>query len=54
MIWHPLLIAVVVGDVLGLLLWLGAAGKAFQKADTSHILHRIEHNILHWLNEHAG
>ena len=32
MIWHPLLIAVVVGDVLGLLLWLGAAGTAFQIA----------------------
>ena len=30
MIWHPLLIAVVVGDALGLLLWLGAAGTAFQ------------------------
>ena len=30
MIWHPLLIAVVVGDVLSLLLWLGAAGTAFQ------------------------
>ena len=32
MIWHPLLIAVVVGDVLSLLLWLGAAGTAFQIA----------------------
>ena len=32
MIWHPLLIAVVVGDVLGLLLWLGTAGTAFQIA----------------------
>jgi hypothetical protein len=30
MIWHPLLIAVVVGDLLSLLLWLGAAGTAFQ------------------------
>ncbi|MGD9324690.1 MAG: hypothetical protein PVG26_11750 [Desulfobacterales bacterium] len=30
MIWHPLLIAVVVGDVLSLLLWFGAAGTAFQ------------------------
>ena len=30
MIWHPLLIAVVVGDVLSFLLWLGAAGTAFQ------------------------
>ena len=30
MIWHPLLIAVVVGDALGLLLWFGAAGTAFQ------------------------
>lgn len=30
MIWHPLLIAVVVGDFLSLLLWLGAAGTAFQ------------------------
>ena len=32
MIWHPLLIAVVVGDVLSLLLWLGAAATAFQIA----------------------
>ncbi len=32
MIWHPLLIAVVVGDVLSLLLWLGAAGTAFKIA----------------------
>jgi hypothetical protein len=30
MIWHPLLIAVVVGDWLSLLLWLGAAATAFQ------------------------
>jgi hypothetical protein len=30
MIWHPLLIAVVVGDLLSLLLWLGAATTAFQ------------------------
>ncbi|MDP4979186.1 MAG: hypothetical protein NWQ21_07005, partial [Desulfobacterales bacterium] len=30
MIWHPLLIAVVVGDLLSLLLWLGAARTAFQ------------------------
>ena len=30
MIWHPLLIAVVVGDLLSLLLWLGAAATAFQ------------------------
>jgi hypothetical protein len=30
MIWHPLLIAVIVGDLLSLLLWLGAAGTAFQ------------------------
>ena len=30
MIWHPLLIAVIVGDLLSLLLWLGAAGIAFQ------------------------
>ena len=32
MIWHPLLVAVVVGDVLSLLLWLGAAGTAFKIA----------------------
>ena len=30
MIWHPLLIAVVVGDLLGLLLWLAAAATAFR------------------------
>jgi len=30
MIWHPLLIAVVVGDLLSLVLWLGAAATAFQ------------------------
>jgi hypothetical protein len=30
MIRHPLLIAVIVGDLLSLLLWLGAAGTAFQ------------------------
>ena len=30
MTWHPLLIAVVVGDFLSLLLWLGAARTAFQ------------------------
>ena len=30
MIRHPLLIAVIVGDLLSLLLWLGAAGSAFQ------------------------
>jgi len=30
MIPHPLLIAVIVGDLLGLLLWLGAARTAFQ------------------------
>jgi hypothetical protein len=30
MIWHPLLIAVVVGDMLSLMLWFGAAGTAFQ------------------------
>ena len=30
MIWHPLLIAVMVGDLLSLLLWLGAAVTAFQ------------------------
>ena len=30
MIWHPLLIAVIIGDLLSLLLWLGAAGIAFQ------------------------
>ncbi len=30
MIWHPLLIAVVVGDLLSLLLWFGAARTAFQ------------------------
>jgi len=30
MIWHPLLIAVAVGDFLSLLLWLGAARTAFQ------------------------
>jgi len=30
MIWHPLLIAVIVGDLLSLLLWLGAAATAFQ------------------------
>ena len=32
MIWHPLLIAVVVGDVLSFLLWLGASGTAFKIA----------------------
>ena len=32
MIWHPLLIAVIVGDLLSLLLWLGTAGTAFQIA----------------------
>ena len=30
MIWHPLLIAVVVGDLLSLLLWLGATRTALQ------------------------
>ena len=30
MIWHPLLIAVMVGDLLSLLLWLSAARIAFQ------------------------
>jgi hypothetical protein len=30
MMRHPLLIAVIVGDLLSLLLWLGAAGTAFQ------------------------
>ncbi len=32
MIWHPLLMAVVVGDVLSFLLWLGASGTAFKIA----------------------
>jgi len=30
MIWHPLVIAVMVGDLLSLLLWIGAATTAFQ------------------------
>ena len=30
MIWHPLLIAVMVGDLLSLMLWLGAARIAFR------------------------
>ena len=41
MIWHPLLIAVVVGDLLGLLLWLVAAATAF----------RI---VIKWVPQSAG
>jgi hypothetical protein len=41
MIWHPLLIAVVVGDLLSLLLWLVAAATAF----------RI---VIKWVPQSAG
>ena len=40
MIWHPLLISVVIGDLLSLLLWLGAAIAAFQM-----IVKKVEQSV---------
>jgi hypothetical protein len=41
MIWHPLLIAVVIGDLLSFCLWLGAAATAFQI-------------VIKWMPQSAG